>query len=174
MELSIVSGGGIVAQRTLKTAGEHMNKLIANYIYLKHGLILGEMTCEDLKIQLLNFADDEKTINVRGKSLETGLPKSTKIKTSDVKEALISQFHHVIDAAKELMELSPPEVADSVYKNGIALTGNMASIAGIADFFTQELKIDTYVVEHYADATIHGLMKLDRDPENMFKLRGRL
>ncbi len=172
IELSIISGGGIVSQRSLKTAGEHMNKLIANYIYLKHGLILGEMTCEDLKIQLLNFSDEDKSITVRGKSLETGLPKSTKIKSSDVKEALISQFHHVVDAAKELMELSPPEIADSVYKNGIALTGNMASIKGIGDFFTQELKIDTYVVEHFADATIHGLMKLDQDPENLFRLRG--
>ncbi|MBP7967177.1 rod shape-determining protein [Candidatus Woesebacteria bacterium] len=172
IELSIISGGGIVAQRSLKTAGENMNKLIANYIYLKHGLILGEMTCEDLKIQLLNFTDEDKSINVRGKSLETGLPKSTKIKSSDVREALISQFNHVIDAAKEIMELAQPEVADSVYKNGIALTGNMASIPGIADFFTQELKIDSFVVEHYADATIHGLMRLDRDPENMFRLRG--
>ncbi len=174
IELSIISGGGIVSQRSLKTAGENMNKLIANYIYLKHGLILGEMTCEDLKIQLLSFTDENKTLNVRGKSLETGLPKSTKIKTSDVKEALISQFHHVIDAAKELMELSAPEIADSVYKNGIALAGNMASIPGIADFFTQELKIDTFVVEHYADATIHGLMRLDQDPENMFRLKGTL
>src|SRR5690606_37691326 len=83
IELSIISGGGIVAQRTLKTAGENMNKLIANYIYLKHALILGEMTCEDLKIQLLNFTDEDKSINVRGKSLETGLPKSAKIKSSD-------------------------------------------------------------------------------------------
>ncbi|CAN5207318.1 rod shape-determining protein [soil metagenome] len=174
IELSIISGGGIVSQRTLKTAGENMNKLIANYIYLKHSLILGEMTCEDLKIQLLNFTDEDKSITVRGKSLETGLPKSTKIKASDVKEALISQFHHVVDAAKEMMELAPPEIADSVYKNGIALAGNMASIKGIADFFTQELKIDSYVVEHYADATIHGLMRLDRDPENLFRLKGNM
>lgn len=174
MELSIVSGGGIVSQRSLKTAGEHMNKLIGNYTYLKHGLVLGEMTCEDLKVQLLNFTDEERIIQVRGKSLETGLPKTAKLKSSDVREALISQFHHVIDAAKELLELSPPEIADSIYKNGIALTGNMASISGIADFFTQELKIDTFVVEHYADATIHGLMRLDRNPEDMYKLKGRL
>jgi rod shape-determining protein MreB len=173
IELSIVSGGGIVHQKTLKTAGEHMNKLIGNYTYLKHGIVLGEATCEDLKIKLLNFTTEEKMINVRGKSLETGLPKTVKLKSSDVREALISQFHHISDAAKELIELSPPEVADSIYKNGIALAGNMAAIKGIDQFFVQELQIDTFVVENFMDATIHGMMKLDTDSETIYRLTGR-
>ncbi len=172
-ELSIVSGGGVVAQRALKSAGENMDKLIANYTYLKHGIVLGEATCEDLKIKLLNFTDNEKTINVRGKSLETGLPKTVKLKSSDVREALMSQFHHVVDAAKEIIELSPPEIADAVFKNGIALTGSMAAIPGVDQFFTKELQIDTFVVEHFTDATIYGLMKLDKDPETIFKLVGQ-
>jgi rod shape-determining protein MreB len=173
IELTIISGGGIVSQKVLKTAGEHMNKLIGNYTYLKHGIVLGEATCEDLKIKLLNFTTEEKTINVRGKSLETGLPKTVKLKSSDIREALISQFHHMSDAAKELIELSPPEVADSIYKNGIALTGNMAAIKGIDTFFVQELQIDSFVVEHYMDATIHGMMKLDSDNETIYRLTGR-
>ncbi len=172
IELSIVSGGGIVGLRALKTAGENMNKLIGNYTYLKHGIVLGEATCEDIKIKLLNFSGEEKTLNVRGKSLETGLPKTIKLKSSDIREALISQFHHIVDAAKELIELSAPEIADAVFKNGIALTGSMASIPGIEKFFIEELKIDTYVVKHYTDATIYGLMKLDEDPETIYKLVG--
>ncbi len=172
-ELSIISGGGIVSQRALKSAGENMDKLIGNYTYLKHGIVLGEATCEDLKIKLLNFTNEEKTISVRGKSLETGLPKTIKLKSSDVREALMSQFHHVVDAAKELIELSPPEIADSVFKNGIALAGSMAAIPGIDKFFTQELEIDTFVTEHFTDATIYGLMKLDKDPETIFKLVGQ-
>lgn len=173
IELSVVSGGGIVSQRTIKNAGEHMNKLIANYTYMKHGLILGEATCEDLKIQLMNFIDKEETANVRGKSLETGLPKSIKLKTSDIKEALISQFHQIIDATKEIIEISPPEVADEIFQNGIALTGGIAGIKGIDHFFSQELKIETYVVEHYQDATIFGLMRLGKNPEDIFRLVGQ-
>lgn len=172
IELSIVSGGGIVAQKTLKHAGDHMDKLISNYIYLKHGLILGDKTCEELKIELLNFANEEKTSTVRGKSLETGLPKSVKIKSSDIKESLISTFNHLVDTSKELIEMSPPEVADEVFKNGIALTGNLASIKGIDHFFSKELKIETYVTQHYANATIQGLMKLDKNPDELFKLIG--
>ncbi|OGK13009.1 hypothetical protein A3A93_04030 [Candidatus Roizmanbacteria bacterium RIFCSPLOWO2_01_FULL_38_12] len=170
IELSIISGGGIVSQRALKTAGDNMNKLIGNYTYLKHGIVLGEATCEDLKIKLLNFTKDEKTTNVRGKSLETGLPKTIKLKSSDIREALMSQFHHIVDAAKELIELSPPEIADAVFKNGIVLTGNLAAVAGVHDFFIQELKIDTYVADNYANATILGMMKLDKDQNTVYKL----
>lgn len=172
VELSIVSGGGLVAQKTLKNAGDHMNKLISNYMYLKHGIILGERTSEELKIELLNFLDEEKTVTVRGKSLETGLPKSVRVKSSDIKESLLVNFNQIIDATKELIELSPPEIADEVFNNGITLAGNLAGIKGIDQLFTQELKVETYVAERYQDATVYGLLLLDRQPENLFKLFG--
>ncbi len=172
IELSIVSGGGIVAQKTLKHAGDYMNKQIGSYVYMKHGIMLGENTCEEIKKELLRFDDEDVTTNVRGKSLETGLPKSVKLKTSDIKEALSSSFNQIIDTTKELIELSPPEVADEVFSNGIALTGCMADIPGVDNFFTKELKIETYIAKNHADATIHGLMHLDKNPDDIFKLIG--
>jgi rod shape-determining protein MreB len=172
IELSIVSGGGIVVQKTIKNAGENMNKVIANYAYLKHGIILGELTCEDLKINLLNFSDEEKTTTVRGKSLETGLPKSVRMKTSDIKEGLLPNFNQIMDSIKELLELSPPEIADEIFKDGVVLTGSMAGIQGIDSFFSQELKIPVVIAKNHADSTLHGLMELDKNPESMFKLFG--
>ncbi len=172
IELSIVSGGGIVAQKTLKNAAEYMNKLVANYAYLKHGIILGEKTCEDLKINLLSFVGEEKTTMVRGKSLETGLPKSVRMKTSDIKESLITSFNQIMDAVKELIEISPPEIADEIFKNGITLTGQLAGVEGLDEFLSKELKVPVERAEHYADATIHGLMTIDSNPEYFFKLFG--
>ncbi len=172
IELSIVSGGGIVVQKSLKTAGESMNKLIGNYLYLKHGIVLGDRTCEELKKELLDFTQEDKTTTVRGKSLETGLPKSIRVKTSDIKEALQNSLNHIIDSAKELMESSPPEIADEVYNHGITLTGAMASAPGIDKFISRELKIDAYIAEHYQDATIHGLINLDKNRENVHRLIG--
>jgi len=170
IEISIVSGGGVVSQKVLKTAGENMNKFIGNYAYLKHGIILGTNTCEDLKIKLLTFTDEEKIVVVRGKSLESGLPKSIKLKSSDIREALISQFHHIIDATRELIEASPPEIADAIFKNGIALAGKIASVPGIDKYFYQELKIDCYVVKNHTDTTIHGLINLNKNPKTIYKL----
>ncbi len=172
IELSIVSGGGIVIQKALKGAGEHMNKLIANYLYLKHGIVLGDRTCEELKKELLDFNEVDKTATVRGKSLETGLPKSIRVKTSDIKEALQNSLNQIIDSTKELMEASPPEIADEVYNHGITLTGTMANAPGIDKFISKELKIDAYIAKNYQDATIHGLMELDKESENVHKLIG--
>lgn len=174
IELSIISGGGIVMQKTLKIAGEHMNKLIYNYTYLKHGVILGETTCEELKNNLLSFKDEEKTSIVRGKSLETGLPKSVKIKTSDIQEALLSNINQIIDAAKELVEMSPPEVVDEIFSQGIILTGGLANIPGLDNFFTKELKMKTVLSENVDNSTIHGLMRIGRRRDVLQRLRIQL
>jgi rod shape-determining protein MreB len=147
-----------------------MNRLIYNYIYLKYGIILGEATCELLKIELLNFDNLEKATTIRGKSLETGLPKSIRIKTSDVKEALLTSFNQIVDGIKELIETSPPEILDELLKRGIILTGGVANIKGIDNFFANELKIDVSCVENVQDTTINGLVKLSQHFEDLLKL----
>lgn len=169
-EISIVSGGGIVAEKTLKIAGENMNHILANYVYLKYGIVLGETTCEHLKIYLLNFSDENKTFTVRGKSLENGLPKSVRIRSSDVKEALFGHFSQIIDGVKELIEVSPPEVVDEIYERGILLTGGLANIQGIDRFLASELKIDVLISSDPDDAVIKGLLKISNNPEVLVKL----
>ena len=171
IEIAIVSSGGIVVQKTLKNAGDHMNRLIFNYIHLKHGVILGEATCEELKIKLLDFTNHEKNMTVRGKSLESGLPKSVRVKSSDIREALLANMNQIIDAIKELLELSPPEIIDELLKKGIALSGSMAQVPGIADFIASEVKIDVYSVNQPADITINGLLKLSKNPKTIEQIR---
>ena len=170
IELAIISGGGIVAEKTLRNGGENMSHVLANYIYLKYGIILGENTCEEIKLSLLNFVNLDKTMIVRGKSLEDGLPKSVRIKSSDVKEALLNNFIQIVDAIKELIEISPPEVVDEIYKSGITLTGGIASVAGLDRYFAQELKIDVIVPENGASATISGLLNLGKNEQEIMKI----
>lgn len=173
VELAIISGGGIVAQKTLKNGGETMNKNIGSYLRLKHGVVLGDLTCEELKIELLRFSGEDNQTTVRGKSLENGLPKSIRVKSSDVREALLMTLNQIIDGAKELIEISPPEIADTIFSEGITLTGAMAGVPGFTDFFNKELGIPVHVADQYADATIYGLIELDKKPENVYKLIGQ-
>lgn len=174
IEISILSGGGVVLQKTLKTAGDHMNKIIYNYLYLKHGIMIGENSCEGLKIELSDFGSEDKTMLVRGKSLETGLPKSVKVRSSDVKEALLTSFNHIMDAMKEVIELAPPEVVDELYKNGVILTGGLAQITGLDEFFSSELGLPVKVAEQKQHATINGILKVSRRSEQVHKLRIQL
>ncbi len=169
IEISIVGSGGIIAQKTLKNAGEAMNKQIYNYLYLKYGILLGETTCENLKINLLNFTENEKIIPIRGKSLETGLPKTVKIKTGDIKEALLNTFHQIIDTIKEIIESIAPEIVDEITNNGIILTGGLSKIDGIDIFFSKELKIDVQKNSDFL-STINGIIKLTKDKEALSKL----
>ena len=170
-EISVISGGGIVSYRTLKQAGDFMDKVIANYVHLKHGIILGESTCEKLKIACLNFSDTEKTELVRGKSLENGLPKSVKIKSSELREALTPTYTLIIDTIKELLEISPPEIVNDIYQEGILLTGKAALIPGFSSYIADELKIEVLVSEHASEATIYGLLKMADAPEHLKTVR---
>jgi len=170
IEAAIISGGGIVNEKVLRSAGENFNQIIANYIYLKHGVILGKLTCEQIKINLLNFNNEDKILTVRGKSLETGLPKSIRIKTSEIKEALFSNLTQIIDIIKELIEISPPEIVDEVYKQGIFLTGGLANIKGLDQFITKEIKISLNVVNNPSDTTIMGLINLGKNIDSLLKL----
>ncbi|VVA43616.1 conserved hypothetical protein [Candidatus Roizmanbacteria bacterium] len=170
VELSIVGSSGILSQKTLKNAGDQMNKVIFNYVYLKYGIILGEATCENLKINILNFENTEKIMVTRGKSLENGLPKSVKIKGSDVNEALRSNFNQIIDGIKELIESSPPEVVDELMQKGVILTGGLSRIPGIDKFFEEELKLSVQCSEKYEYTTINGLMKSTTNVEAFSKI----
>lgn len=171
IEMAILSGGGIVIQKTLKSAGDHMNKIIYNYAYLKYGIILGEATCEELKLKLLNFNDNDKTMIVRGKSLENGLPKSIKIKTTYIQEALSVNFSQIVDNIKEMIEMAPPEIVNEIFTNGIILTGGLSNIIGIEKYFENELKIKVKISDTPDLSTINGLIRIGRKKDLINKLK---
>jgi len=170
IEIGIVSGGGVIAYRVIKNAGEVMNKLVMNYAYLKNGIILGESSCEDLKIKLLRFNQDSDSLPVRGKSLENGLPKSIKMTSTDINEALLTNLNQITDTIKEIVEFVQPEIVEEIYKNGVFLSGNLAKAPNIADFFQKELNINTNLVETFGETTITGLSKIGQNKELLFQL----
>lgn len=170
IEMAIIVMGGVVSQKTFKNAGNYMDKLIYNYLHLKYGIILGDLTIENLKINLLDFTDNEKVHTVRGKSLENGLPKSIRVKSGDIKEALSNNFNQMIDAMKEIIETIPPELIDEIIKSGIYLTGSLANIKGIDDFISKDLKIPVIVPQNPQDATILGIMRLIKNKPNLKKV----
>ena len=170
IEIGIVSGGGVIAYRVIKNAGEVMNKLIMNYAYLKNGIILGESSCEDLKIKLLRFNQEVESLPVRGKSLENGLPKSIKMSSNDINEALLTSLNQITDTIKEIVEFVQPEIVEEIYKNGVFLSGNIAKAPNIADFFQKELDIKTNLVDTFGETTIVGLSKIGQNKELLFQL----
>lgn len=170
IEMAIIVSGGIVAYKSIKNAGDYMDRLIYNYLHLKYGIIIGEQTAENLKINLFNLTGTDKIIPVRGKSLENGLPKSVRVGSGDIREALINSLNQIIDGAKELMETVPPELIDGIIKNGIILVGAQSGVIGIDKYISNELKIPATVFDRAEDATILGLLKLINDTKNLDRI----
>lgn len=170
IEAAIVSGGGVVSYKINKNAGEYFNNVIANYIYLKHGVIIGESTAEEIKEKILTFKSEEITNIIRGKSLENGLPKTIRVKSSEIKEALSPNISQIIDLIKEIIEISPPEVVNEIYNQGIFLCGGLANIPSIEQFIAKELKINVTIVNHPQETTIQGLLKIINDPKILKKI----
>lgn len=167
VEIALIIMGGIVNSKVLKVGGDHMDKLIYNYLHLKYGLIIGEQTSEYLKNELYSFNDTKAVKAVRGKSLENGLPKSVRVSSSDVKEALAVPMNRIIDGIKELIESSPPEIIDGLIRSGAVLAGQLASVPGIDQFIMNEIKMPISVAKHPQDATINGIYSLFNDEEKL-------
>ncbi len=160
IEMAIMIMGGIVAHKSIKNAGKTMDRKIIHYIHLKYGVHIGEQTAEQVKIKLLSFTNEQKTATIRGKSLENGLPKSVRVTSNDIKEALANNLNQIIDTAKELIETVQPEIIDGIVKSGVILTGDLAHIPGIDSFISADLKITVIIAENPHDATVNGILKL--------------
>ncbi|HLL61136.1 MAG TPA: rod shape-determining protein [Candidatus Nitrosocosmicus sp.] len=167
IEIAVIFMGGIVNQKILKIGGDYLDKAIYNYLHLKNGIIIGDQTAENLKINLFTFDDSDNVMTIRGKSLEDGLPKSLRVKSGDIREALATSFNHIIDAMKEVVETIPPEIVDGIIKNGVVLSGGLADIKGIDKYFSKELKIPVIIPDNPSDATINGIVSLMNNKEKL-------
>lgn len=167
IEMAVMIMGGIVTYKSIKHAGKTMDQQIINYIHLKYGVDVGKQTAENIKINLFSLTNEQKSITIRGKSLENGLPKSIRIKSNDIKEALAVSLNQIIDTAKELIETAPPEIIDGIIKSGIIITGDLAHIPGIDAFMTADLKIPVIIPEKPQDTTINGILNLIGTKEHL-------
>lgn len=192
-EIAIISLGGIVVSRSLKIAGDDMDVAIGHYIRLRHGLLLGERTIEELKIKLgtayerpkkKKSDDDEKTEKtednrmaiVRGRDLESGLPKSLKVTEDEVREALAPVISKIIEAVADVLEEAPPELTSDILENGILLTGGGSLLYGIDKLIVDRTHIPVIKSDDPLTTVVRGTGKVLEDEEllNRVKVIGGL
>ena len=167
-EVGVVSMGGVVVGKGIKTSGGDIDTAVMNYIKMKHGLLVGQNTAEKVKIELGNVWEKEspskKTMVMRGRDLETGLPKSIKVGESEIREAIIFEAQKVVKLIKEELDETPPELMEDLLKRGIAMVGKGSLLAGLDRLIEKETKISTRVVDDASMAIIRGCEKLMNDP----------
>lgn len=198
-EIAVISLGGIVVNRSLKMAGYDMDQAIVHYIRLKHGLIIGEKTAEEVKIKIGSvyrksqkpkgksqnmkeeketekMSENERVALIRGRDVERGLPRSLRITESEIREAIGPVINEIIDSVMEVVEETPPELTSDILEHGILLTGGGALLKGMDELIVERTKIPVTVVEDPLTTVVRGCANLLNDPSllNQVKVTGGL
>jgi rod shape-determining protein MreB and related proteins len=157
-DIAVISMGGIVRSKNLKIAGDKLNSDIMNYLKDEFKLLIGEKTAENVKIAIGSVieGEDPKEAEVRGRDLVTGLPRQVIITDADIREAMGNSIATLIDAVKEVLETTPPEILSDIMHRGIVLTGGGALIQGLDTVLEKMLKIPIYVAEDPLTAVARG------------------
>ncbi|MGI8420151.1 MAG: rod shape-determining protein [Candidatus Levyibacteriota bacterium] len=196
-EIAVISLGGIVTGRSLKLAGDDMDQGILHYIRLRHGMLLGERTAEEIKMKIGSAYDKrmklkgkitkvakdgaikdltekekpDKVMVIRGRDIETGLPRSLKITETEIREALSPIITQIIEAVADVLEETPPELLPDILEQGILLTGGGAQLAGLDQLLVERIHMPVVVSEDPLTSVVRGTGRVLEDPELLERVK---
>lgn len=170
-EISLLSLGGVVLSKILPTGGKDYNQALINYLRLRYGLLIGEKTGEELKLVLGSILKDSSDLlEVSGRSMETGMPRTIKIKKKVLFEPLYPYFGQIMDAVREAVEETPPELIKDIRNQGLILTGMSANFLDLDQYFAKELNLKVSTANEPEYSVIRGLGWLIEHPEILKKV----
>ncbi len=146
-EVAIISLGGIVASNSVRIGGNKLDQAISEYVRKKYGLSVGDQTAEEIKIEIGSAlkSDKEKTIEIRGRDMIAGLPKTITINANEVTEAIQNDLEKIIIAIKSVLEQAPPELSSDIIDRGMVMTGGGSLLRNLDRLFTKALGIPCHV-----------------------------
>ena len=171
-DIAVISLGGSVVNTSLKVAGDKFDEAIVKYIKKKHNIIIGERTSEDLKINIgcvyPKIQDTE--MQIRGRDLTTGLPKTLKVRSSEMLEALIEPAMMIVEAVHSVLERTPPELAADISDKGIYMTGGGCLVDGLDKLLQEKTGINVMIAQDTVSCVALGTGKA---LDNLDALDGR-
>lgn len=160
-EVAIISLGGIVTSKSIRVGGDELDEAIVTYIKREYSLMIGERTAENVKIKIGSADKDMEimTMDIRGRDLISGLPKTLEITSAEIYEALREPVLNILDAIKSTLEKTPPELASDVMELGIMLTGGGALLHGLDRLVIRETGMPVHIAENALDCVALGTGK---------------
>jgi rod shape-determining protein MreB len=157
-DIAVISLGEIVVDKTIKVAGDEMNQNIVSYARQKYNMLIGERTAEDLKIAIGSAypLEEERIVELQGRDLLSGLPKSIEISSIEIREAIMPSIDIITQAVKDAIEETPPELVSDILVSGVHLAGGGALIKGIEKFWFARLKVPIKIVDEPLSAVARG------------------
>jgi rod shape-determining protein MreB len=161
-EVAVLALGGIVVSKSIRVAGDEMDEAIVAHCRKNYNLLIGERTAEQIKIDVGSAypLPEEKTVEVRGRDLVTGLPKTLTLTSSEVRDALAEPVATVVDAVRITLEKTPPELAADIMDRGIVMAGGGSLLRGLDKYLSQETDMSVYVVDDPISCVAYGTGKI--------------
>jgi rod shape-determining protein MreB len=159
-EIAVISLGGIVTNKSVRVAGDEIDQEIVNYARVRYHMLVGDRTAEEIKILLGNaypFDNDEGvTAMLRGRDLKTGLPKSVEVNAAEIREAIRNPVYTIINAVKDAIEETPPELVADILKSGITLAGGTSLIRDLDVLMAKETGMPVVMARDPLTCVVRG------------------
>ena len=159
-EVAIISLGGIVTHQSIRVAGDELDDAIIIYVKKNYNLLIGERTAEEVKITIGSaYPMVEKTLEIRGRDLVTGLPKTLAMSSVEVRNAIAEPVRAIVDAVKATLERTPPELAADVMDRGIIMTGGGSLLSGLDKLISEETGMPVIIADEPLTSVVQGAGK---------------
>jgi rod shape-determining protein MreB len=171
-DVAVLSMGAVVASRSLRTAGDKMDRAIIDQVKRRHNLRIGERTAEMLKLMLGSaLAEPEtRTLEIMGRDELTGQPKTVEIDDEEIRQALSGPIGQLVESVLAVLEQTPPELLQDVAENGVVLTGGGALLRNLDVLLTQETGVSAKVSEDPLSAVVRGVGRIIEEPALLDRL----
>jgi rod shape-determining protein MreB and related proteins len=160
-QAAVVAMYGIVAAETLRMGGIQLDEAIVSYVRKKYGLIIGQLTAEQIKIKIgaAVHQDEEHSVELQGQDQVTGLPRPVTLTTGEIVEAMQDPLGDIVEASRRVLEKTPPELVSDIIDRGVAICGGGALLKGIDKLLTKELGVPAYLVDNPTTCVAEGAAK---------------
>ncbi len=171
-EVAVIALGGIVTARSIRVAGDEMDEAIIQYSRKAYNLLIGERTSEDIKIKIGSAypQKDEQTIEVRGRDLVSGLPRTVRMTGTEIREAMAEPIAAIVEAVKMTLERTPPELAADIVDRGIIMAGGGSLLRGLDRLLGEETGMPVMLTEDPLSAVVLGTGKALEEIETLKKV----
>jgi len=161
-EIAVIALSGIVNEESIRIAGDEMNNAIIQFFKKNHNILIGERTAEAIKCEVGSAMPlkEEITIQVKGRDLVAGIPKTTEVSSVEIREALNEPITAIVDAVKISLERTPPELSADILDRGIMLSGGGALLKGLDERIRMETNLPVHVAEDPLTAVARGVGKV--------------
>ena len=168
-DLAVLYNGGVSVVSSVHVGGDHFDEAIIRFMRKTHNMLIGERTPEQIKITLRRALrrDPPVVMDITGRNLISGLPKTMSVESDEIYEALVDQVNELIEAIQIVVEKTPPQLASDIFESGITLTGGGALLYGLSEVIENALNIPCQVSPDARDCVVLGCAKVLNDPSGM-------